>query len=319
MKNLKILSIIIPVYNAEKYIVDCLNSIKLQEIDLEAICVNDGSTDGSETIIKNYMMENPFVKYIYQENSGASAARNRGLQETQGEYCMFFDADDFLLPCALEKLINKMEASNSDLVVGDYNEVDECGNLISTIKQNSFVKDASVRWSFALCPPLPGNKLIRKSILDVSSLRFEPLKIGQDLNFYLKLITAAKNIVLLNEPVMGYRIVEGSISRQYSLKILDICNSIDNVKEYYLQKDLYEAYQNYVSVTELIAYRSQLEKAKYFPDANDVLQLCGVLEKRISKCTQPEKVLKKVYFKEKVKCYLILIRYFGLMNVYKNI
>lgn len=318
MKNSKILSIIIPVYNAEKYIVDCLNSIKLQEIDLEAICVNDGSTDGSETIIKNYMRENPFVKYIYQENSGAPAARNRGLQEAQGEYCMFFDADDFLLPCALEKLINKMEASNSDLVVGDYNEVDEYGNLISEIKQNCFVRDASVHWSFALCPPLPGNKLIRKTILDESLLKFESLKIGQDLNFYLKLITVAKNIVLLNESVMGYRIVEGSISRQYSLKILDICNSIDNVKEYYIKKNLYEAYQKYVSVTELIAYRSQLEKVKFFSDEKDVLKLCGVLEKKINKCTQPEKILNKVYFKEKVKCYLILIRYFGLRNVYKN-
>lgn len=318
MKSSKILSIIIPVYNAEKYIVDCLNSIKLQEIDLEAICVNDGSTDGSEIIIKNYMKENLFVKYIYQENSGAPAARNRGLQEAQGKYCMFFDADDFLLPGALEKLINKMVYSNSDLVVGDYDEVDEYGNLISTIKQNCFVRDASVRWSFALCPPLPGNKLIRKSILDVSSLKFEPLRIGQDLNFYLKLITVAKKIVSLNESVMGYRIVEGSISRQYSLKILDICNSIDNVKEYYVQKDLYEVYQKYVSVTELIAYRSQLEKVKFFSDTYDILKLCGVLEKRINKCTKPEKTLNKFYFKEKVKCYLILIKYFGLRNVYKN-
>jgi len=73
-----------------------------------------------------------------------------------------------------------------------------------------------------LCPPLPGNKLIKKSVIDGANLKFESLKIGQDLNFYLRLLLVINKIALLEKPVMGYRIVNGSISRQYSLRILDI-------------------------------------------------------------------------------------------------
>ena len=73
------ISVIIPVYNAEKYIIACLNSIKMQNVDLEVICVDDGSTDNSGKVIKEYCTSNHFVKYLYQQNAVAPAARNNGL------------------------------------------------------------------------------------------------------------------------------------------------------------------------------------------------------------------------------------------------
>ncbi len=300
------ISIIIPVYNAEDYIIPCLESIRQQDVNLEVICVDDGSTDKSRMLIDEYRRQNSFVKYIYQENAGAPAARNRGLAFAKGSYCMFFDADDILLPAALESMLNAIESSNADMVLGDYIEVDENGKELKLIKQDSFIFNISSWWSFSLCPPLPGNKLIKKEILDQSGVKFENLKIGQDLNFYLRLLTAVTKIKYLRQAVMEYRIVEGSISRQYTLKILDICNSIDNVKEYYIILGKTKEYKNYISIVELIAYRSQLGKLRFF-DKKDRKEIIQVLGKRIKKCHIPDKVLFMTYVKEITKCIIILL------------
>ena len=309
MQTSKRVSIIIPVYNAEKYVITCLNSIKQQKVDLEVICVNDGSTDESEKLIKDYCIENTFVRYIYQENAGAPAARNKGLSFAKGEYCMFFDSDDILLPNALNTMVKAIESSDADIVLGDYEEIDENGKRIAVVKQRQFISDSSNHWFFALCPPLPGNKLIRKSVLDRTGINFESLKIGQDLNFYLRLLAVVKKVEYIEENVMGYRIVDGSISRQYSLKILDICNSIDNVKKFYERQGYSEEYNKYISVTELIAYRSQLEKVKFFTKKSEVEKICNLLGERIKKCKIPANKLLVAFIKEKVKCQIILKKY----------
>lgn len=303
-------SVIIPVYNAGKFIIDCLDSIKQQNINLEVICINDGSTDDSEKQIKQYCVSNLFVKYIYQDNAGAPAARNKGLEIATGKYVMFFDADDILLPNALKNMINILENKTADIVIGDFNEVDEQNRVLNAVKQKNFILNFHNHWCFAQCPPLPGNKLIRKSILDNSKLKFENLKIGQDLNFYLKLVSFAEKIVLTEQPVMQYRIVTGSISRQYTLKILDICNSIDNVKKYYVEKGIGDKYDKYVSVIELIAYRSQLEKMRNFPNKEDRIKIKNVLWPRIKNCHVPFYKFRKTYYREKIKCILIILRYF---------
>lgn len=302
------ISIIIPVYNAEKYIISCLNSIKNQDVELEVICVNDGSTDMSEKIIKEFASTNKFVKYLYQKNAGAPAARNNGLEIASGNYVMFFDADDILLPNALKYMVREMENNLVDIVIGNYNEINEQGEILREINQEDYISNIKEHWKFAQCPPLPGNKLIRRSLLENSNIKFETLKIGQDLNFYLKLLTDAKKITLVNQCVMGYRIVDGSISRQYSLKILDICNSIDNVKKFYKEKRLSLEYEKYISITELIAYRSQLEKVMYFDNEIDARKTCNILGKRVKQCKIHNIRLLKKYVKEKVKCFLILVR-----------
>ncbi|HAS37211.1 MAG TPA: glycosyltransferase family 2 protein, partial [Ruminococcaceae bacterium] len=92
-----LVSIIIPVYNLEKYIKHCLESVVNQTYkELEIICIDDGSTDGSAEIIKSMAENDPRIKYIYQENAGVSAARNKGLDTATGEYVMFVDGDDYI-------------------------------------------------------------------------------------------------------------------------------------------------------------------------------------------------------------------------------
>lgn len=300
------ISIIIPVYNAEKYIIQCLESIKQQNVDLEVICVDDGSTDRSRLLIDKYSRENSFVKYIYQDNAGAPAARNNGLSIAVGDYCMFFDSDDILFPGALKSMLSAIDSSNADIVLGNYWEIDESGMRTKLIEQRAYIPNMSNRWYFSLCPPLPGNKLIRKKVLDCNGIKFEPLKIGQDLNFYLRLLAVINKIVYLQHAVMGYRIVQGSISRQYSLKILDICNSVDNIKEYYKELGKSIEYKKYISIVELIAYRSQLSKIRFFKKS-DRKKIVHVLWNRIRCCNVPDAKLLKIYIKERIKCIIIII------------
>ena len=303
------ISIIIPIYNAEKYIINCLDSIKSQNVDVEVICVNDGSTDNTENVIKKYREQNSFIKYIYQDNAGAPIARNRGLSMALGQYIMFFDADDILFPNALSYMLNTIIKESADLVFGNYNEIDVNNCVIDRINLNKFIDNrVNNKWRYSQCPPLPGNKLIRKSILDSCELKFDTLKIGQDLNFYLKLLLISGKITFINETIMGYRIIDGSISRQYTLKILDICNCIDNVKEFYSSNGYITIYRDYISVTELIAYRSQLEKIKYFNNSEDVKKICNVLDNRIKNCKLPNRYLYKTYLREKVKCLIIMLK-----------
>lgn len=307
------ISVIIPVYNAEKYIIACLNSIKMQNVDLEVICVDDGSTDNSGKVIKEYCTSNHFVKYLYQQNAGAPAARNNGLEHAAGEYVIFFDADDLLFPNALKNMLHSMTINSADVVMGNYDEIDEQRHFLRKMNQRDCVVGLDKNWQFVLCAPLPGNKLFKKTFLNSHGIKFEPLKIGQDLNLYLKILAIAK-IVLLDQEVMGYRIVQGSISRQYSLKILDICNSIDNVKEYYATLGKTNDYKKYISIAELIAYRSQLAKIRFFTSEDQKNKIIEVLGRRIRKSYLPSKVLLKTYLKERIKCSIILCMTF--FNLY---
>lgn len=113
----KYVSIIIPVYNLENYIVNCLKSITAQTYEnLEIICIDDGSSDKSAEIIKKIAEFDGRVKYYFQENAGVSAARNRGLEEATGDYVMFVDGDDYLHYQAVELFVNEIEKSGCDMV-----------------------------------------------------------------------------------------------------------------------------------------------------------------------------------------------------------
>lgn len=117
----ELVSIIIPVYNLEKYILNCLNSIAAQTYkNLEVICIDDGSVDGSADIIRNFAASDDRIKYFYQENAGVSAARNRGLDMAAGEYIMFVDGDDYLHHQATEILLNCIRKTDAEMVCAHF-------------------------------------------------------------------------------------------------------------------------------------------------------------------------------------------------------
>ena len=113
-----IVSVIVPVHNAEKYLVQCLYSILGQTLqDIEIICVDDNSSDGSETILEQFAKEDSRLRVLRSPGLGAGGARNIGLASAQGEYLSFLDADDFFEPDMLESAVAKAEEDQSDIVV----------------------------------------------------------------------------------------------------------------------------------------------------------------------------------------------------------
>ena len=117
-------SIIVPVYQAKNYIRSCVESILSQTYNnIELLLIDDGSNDGSEIICEELSEKHPVIKTIHQVNKSVSAARNRGIEETTGEYLLFVDSDDFISPLAIEQLMKIMEQTKADIVFFDFTKL----------------------------------------------------------------------------------------------------------------------------------------------------------------------------------------------------
>ncbi len=125
------ISVIVPIYNVERYLKNNIESIINQNINMEVICVDDGSTDNSADIIKKYLQVDDRVKLFQKENGGVGSARNYGLKQATGKYVIFIDGDDYIEDNCLEVIFNTAEQEKLDIVQGCCKKVDEAGNYIS--------------------------------------------------------------------------------------------------------------------------------------------------------------------------------------------
>lgn len=170
-------SVIIPVFNAEKYLSKCIDSVLSQTCPaLELILVNDGSTDRSEEIINTYIQDDRVV-YLKQENKGVSAARNLGLSRASGEYIIFVDSDDYLISDSLDKRIE--EARTTDLLISNYyqiTEVDIENKKYINVAKNLSVVDALWTISPRSTIGYQGylwNKVFRREIIKKNGILFD--------------------------------------------------------------------------------------------------------------------------------------------------
>lgn len=238
-------SVIVPVYNVEKFIDKCLNSIVNQTLkEIEIIVVNDGSPDNSQKIIDKYVKKYPDkIKSYIKENGGQGSARNYGLKKTTGEYIGYVDSDDFVEKDMYKKLYNKAKENNYDIVVcGNYNvsedyqnkNIDAFINNYNTDLENIFFGKMAV-W----------NKIYKRDILIKNKLEFKEKVWYEDLAFTLKAIMNSNTFAFIDEPLYDYLIREGSTMNnsnvQRNLEILDAFNDIlsyiqHNKKEEYFNK-----------------------------------------------------------------------------------
>ena len=179
-------SIVLPVYNVEKYLRQCLDSIFVQTLDeIEVVAVNDGSTDGSLAVLEEYEKKYSGKMHVYTtENHGVSHARNYGVERAVGEYVMFVDSDDFIREDMCEILYEKAVTDGNDLVCcGRYNIYsdvdlqDSSKALEVPLEQNFQLKDR--KFELTKISPFPWDKLFKREIFDkykfVENLRFEDL------------------------------------------------------------------------------------------------------------------------------------------------
>lgn len=225
-------SIIIPAYNAEKYIKDCIQSLERQSFsDYEIIIVNDGSKDKTGEVCKALAESDKRINVITQENTGVSSARNRGIQEACGEYIMFVDADDELCPNALEELFTGINESGADLVVAGFEISGDKLRLtdIETLKKiaqketvdNCIDQTTALRHMITIDPnnAIYGyvwRNLYKAEIIHKHGVLFDTsIKISEDYKFLVEYMMFCTKIMILPESVYIYKISETSVTTKY--------------------------------------------------------------------------------------------------------
>lgn len=243
-----LVSTIIPVYNLEKYISNCLNSVVNQTYkNLEILCVDDGSTDGSADIIKNMAEKDSRIKYFYQENAGVSAARNKGLDEAKGEYIMFVDGDDYIHYQAVEILLNTILNTNSDMVCTHFeitSDLNKNYTKIDSYKYHKAELDELFTEKFkSVIGKSSCAKLIKKEL--ACTERF-PIGISNGEDGYYIILLLDKNplVYVLNNQLYYYYTRENSaVTSSFTLTNFsitysfdDLCDQLKNSKNAFLKK-----------------------------------------------------------------------------------
>lgn len=279
--NCKI-SIVVPVYNVEKYIHESLNSILNQTYkNFELLLIDDGSKDNCPQICDEYAKKDSRIRVIHKENGGLSDARNCGIKNATGDYIMFFDSDDYLSSNeAIEKIADKINSENRDVVlfffkysfenraengIVEYNDnyrniklsgTTKAQQLEELVKNNVYISSAVV-------------KVIRRQLFVDNDLYFVKGIYSEDVDWSARLMICAKSFSLLNESLYIYRQRDMSISQTVKKKtIVDISNNIKRCIEISenVAEDDKEAYMNYVAyqyITFLNVYNLCDEDVKY--------------------------------------------------------
>lgn len=238
-----LLSIIIPVYNVEKYLVQCINSILNLDKDLiEIILIDDGSTDNSSKICDKYSNEFDNINVIHKKNSGLSAARNTGLHAAKGKYIIFLDSDDYILKDKLKEIINIISQKDIDVIMSNFYK-DVNNNLYiggenkvlkskKIIKNNSklvsdifkYTKDLWPAWKF----------IVKKEFLIKNNIKFKEGFLHEDVDYTTRIIIKMKSYYYFNDPWYCYRLDRnGSIMNNKKFKsLLDTTDIIIDLKEY---------------------------------------------------------------------------------------
>ena len=212
-------SVIVPVFNVEPYVRKCLDSIIAQTLqDIEIICVDDGSTDGSLEVLEEYAVKDSRIKVLKQKNLGAGEARNAGMGVSQGDYLFFFDADDFAKPAMLERMADFAKKHNADVVVSEFYRYDDSLHAVygkhklpADLMERAVIsgEDVSER-IFRIFKWSPWNKLFRRAFVEKHGLRWQSVFRCNDIAFVNEAISLAGAIGLVGEAFYYYRQHTGS-------------------------------------------------------------------------------------------------------------
>lgn len=237
-------SVIIPVYNTEKYLKKCLESIITQTFrDIEIICLNDDSQDNSLSILEHYVKQDNRVKLIsFKNNKGVSAARNEGIKKALGKYIYFMDSDDWIEDNYLEEMVKAIKQSNTDIVLNlnmvsnkdGKNQLYVHSRCKFASKEGEFI---SSKYAIENTPWNIYMRLYKKSFLDENDLKFPEGYIHNDLYFHYITNILSDKLYIFKGPAYYYRYVsEGIIATATKTNVRDL----STIKIYNLIFDFYE-------------------------------------------------------------------------------
>lgn len=292
MEQIKV-SIVIPIYNAEKYLYECLKSVKQQTYtNIEVLMINDGSTDNSENICKDFLKDKRF-KLINKKNGGVSSARNIGIEKCNGDYILFVDADDW---CKKDLLQQTMEYNNTyEMICFSYFKAYKDINIKEELKVE---RNSDIKKEILINKTIGGylwNKVFKVQIIKEHNIKFnENISYCEDLLFIKQYIEYVKKVKYLNIPLYYYRIRKGSVSNNfYSSKSISILNACELLINEYKDNKLF--IENF-----MFSYILNYYKLKKFIPSDYKINL-DIISKE-------KRILKNKDIKEKLK--LKFIKYF---------
>ncbi len=267
-------TLIIPVYNVEKYLIQCLNSAINQTLkEIEIIVVNDGSTDNSLKIIEQFVQKDNRIKVFTQENKGLGFARNLGIEKATGEFIFCLDSDDWIELDTLEKLYKKTQIEKSDVVICGWKRVEEeSGKTLATrtdinTLENTFKETILKRVFSGKMNLMTSACLIHKSIFDEHHIIY-PDVYHEDLYVTPKIYYYAKKISIEKDCLYNWLSRENSITANINIKhAVGICGAINDLKIFLHKEKVFKKYQ-YQFVQFTFAYIHTLLK-KTNIDATD--------------------------------------------------
>lgn len=290
---MKKLSVIIPAYNAENTIERCVRSIlNHNEVDLEIIIINDGSTDQTKEICEKLQRENDRIHLVTIENGGVSHARNIGLKYAQGQYIQFVDADDYIDSNMCSVMLNSAEENRAQLVMCGFERIFyrdgkiwtrnfiSCSNRI--LNMNEFEDSFPELMIKGYMNP-PWNKLYAREIIDMANGFPEDISLGEDLIFTLNIMNRVKKVCILSDT--WYKNVEqniNSLTRKFKLE-----RQNDNKRIYYSIRDFcrknHYSYEtelvngkiflrtDYLNLEHLVNNRNQISSEEYIKAFSEIV------------------------------------------------
>lgn len=271
------LSVIIPVYNVENYIQECLDSLLKQQLEeVEVILVDDGSIDNSISLAKEKIQNQPHFQIIHKKNGGLSDARNYGVQKSCGEYLFFLDSDDTIAEGTLKDIVQALKQENPDLLVFDmlfeWENSDQKKVVPGYLAEQKDTVKALLRATPSAC-----NKIFKREfILE------HPFPYGmfyEDLATVPMIYTELGKVVYLNQPYYRYRQREGSIIYTFNKKTLDVFTCFDRILNHYQISGTLPAYREeleFLLIEHLMLYANRrfinsTEAKQYLKMANDYI------------------------------------------------
>lgn len=275
-RNKPKISVILPVYNVEKYLQECLDSIINQTLkDIEIICINDGSTDSSLKILKEYAKKDKRIIIVNQKNKGAAISRNKGIDIAKGEYFSILDSDDFFDPAMLEKMYNKADKNSADIVICQSRIFDEKTReykpfnpiLTDAPKEKKFCYKDMPNLIFNFTVGWAWDKLYKASFVKENKLYFQNLRSSNDFFFvYLSLIKA-KSIIIFDDALISHRKnTQTSLSETRTEDPLCFIKAIRELRKGILETGIYneveQSYLNFVLMISFWHYRTFPEETR---------------------------------------------------------
>jgi len=236
-----LISIIVPIYNVEDYLDECLASIAKQTSNnFIALLINDGSKDNSETIAKHYVEKHPDLFQFYnKENGGLSDARNYGINKTDTDYIMFVDSDDIIALDTIETISNELSNQPSDILCFGMTEISEAGHHIRNIPPTTGSLDlTTLHQSPSLiieAMPNACNKVIKTTLFKTHNIEFPKGLWYEDLATIPKLFHQAQAVSFMANNLYHYRTRAGSITQTISPKILDMTQILTLLDSYFYE------------------------------------------------------------------------------------